>query len=202
MVRFGPIPVDFITDTDVVLGVPAFATTQLIGMEAVVQATNVLGTLSVVPIAIIDNGTTGQNVKTSTTFTSIATGTFTKFTTLVNAKVVQGDPSVPAAFFRLHITTHASGQATTFRARAAGVATLTTAATHGLVAGDQINVLTVGGTGYNGRVTVQSAPTTTTITYLSPGADESSAADTTGRVGACDGQVFIWAQQLSDNSGQ
>lgn len=199
MVRFGPVPVNFITDTDVIVGVPAFDTTQLIAQDIVVQALSVLGTLSVAPIAIVDDGTTGENVSSSTTFTSIATGKYTRPAIPANAYVVQGDPDTD--YFRLHITTNASGQATTFRARADGVATLTTAATHGLSVGDAINVLTVGGTGYNGRVVVLSVPTSTTFTYASPGDDESSTADTAGRVGACDAQVFIWAQQLSDSTG-
>jgi hypothetical protein len=199
MVRFGPIPVNLITDTDVVLGIPIYETTQLIAQDITVQALSVLGTLSVAGTAIVDDGTTGHNVSSSTTFTSLGNDKFTKLTIPANAYVVQGDPDT--TYFRLHITANASGQATTFRARTDGVATLTTAVAHGLSVGDEINVLTVGGTGYNGRVVVLSVPSATTFTYASPGTDEASAADTAGRVGAADVQVFIWAQQLSDSTG-
>ncbi len=48
---------------------------------------------------------------------------------------------------------------------AAGVATITTSAAHGYVAGDDIVITGVTPAGYNGSVTVVSVPTTTTLTY-------------------------------------
>jgi len=81
-----------------------------------------------------------------------------------------------------NITKTLPDSTTTFRARASNVATLTTAAAHGLTAGDVVVIAGVGGTGYNGTFTVVSAPTTTSITYASVEADEGSTADIGGTV--------------------
>jgi hypothetical protein len=63
-------------------------------------------------------------------------------------------------------------------ARATNVTTITTSATHGLVAGDRVQVTAVTNTSVNGVFTVASAPTTTTFTYANTGATIASAADT------------------------
>ncbi len=72
--------------------------------------------------------------------------------------------------------------ATTFRERTSNVAQLTTGAAHGLLPGDMVEILTVGGTGYNGVATVIATPTATTFTYASTGGNEASTADTGGVV--------------------
>lgn len=69
---------------------------------------------------------------------------------------------------------------TTFRARTTDVALLTVG-THTLLEGDIVSVSGVGGTGYNGTVTL-TAVDATTVSYASPGDDEVSIADTDGRV--------------------
>lgn len=69
---------------------------------------------------------------------------------------------------------------TTFRARDTNVALLTVG-THTLLEGDIVSVSGVGGTGYNGTVTL-TAVAATTVSYASPGDDEVSIADTDGRV--------------------
>lgn len=195
-VRFGPQPVDFIADSDVVIGVANNDTDHVIALEALVLFTNVAGVISVAPIATIDNATTGETIATSTTFTSGATDKFTTMVIPANAYQVTGDADTN--YFRLHITTKAVGQATTFRARSNNVATLTLDAPHGIVAGTEVTVSGVTGAAYNGRVTVISAPTTTTISYYSEGDDESSTADTGGLVGAFDAQVIVNALYLGD----
>ena len=63
-------------------------------------------------------------------------------------------------------------------ARATNVVTITTSATHGLVAGDRVLVTAVTNTTVNGVFTVASAPTTTTFTYANTGATIASGADT------------------------
>lgn len=74
----------------------------------------------------------------------------------------------------------ATVMATTFRARTSNVATLTMLA-HKFLVGDIVTVATVGGTGYNGTVTL-TAVTGTTISYASTGSNEGSTADVAGTV--------------------
>ncbi len=72
--------------------------------------------------------------------------------------------------------------ATTHRARSGNVATLKTAAAHGLAAGQDVTV--AGISGYNGTVKVLSVPTTTSFTYANTGSDEAETADTNGVITA------------------
>lgn len=148
-------------------------------VSATVDNVSVLGTISVAPIVLLDNGTDGHNITGSKTLTSGATDQSFAFAAATQPYVVTGDGTI-----RLKKSTLGVGQATTFRARTGNVALLTTAATHGLNVGDKITVASVGGTGYNGEAVVLSVPTTTTFTYANTGDDEDSTADTTGRVGA------------------
>jgi hypothetical protein len=91
---------------------------------------------------------------------------------------------------RLRKEVLAVGAATVTRAREGNIATVEVTA-HGLSVGDEVVVASLGGTGYNGTVTVLTAPTTTSFTYANVGADETSAADTAGRVGACRGIAHV-----------
>jgi hypothetical protein len=63
-------------------------------------------------------------------------------------------------------------------ARATNVTTITTSATHGLVAGDRVQVTSATHPTVNGVFTVASAPTTTTFTYANTGATIASGVDT------------------------
>jgi hypothetical protein len=72
--------------------------------------------------------------------------------------------------------------ATTKRARASNVTTITTASVHGLLVGDGVKIVGLGGTGYNGTWTVASVPTITTFTYANTGSDEAETSDTGGTV--------------------
>lgn len=63
-------------------------------------------------------------------------------------------------------------------ARATNVVTITTAANHGLVTGDRVQVTATTNTNVNGVFTVVAAPTTTTFTYNSTGATITAGADT------------------------
>jgi hypothetical protein len=67
------------------------------------------------------------------------------------------------------------------RARASNVATITTSAVHGLVAGDNVSVNSSDST-FNGLYTVISAPTTTTLTYANTGSTVTTTS-TTGNLG-------------------
>ena len=116
-----------------------------------------------------------------TTLTYINVGVDVATTSATLAKVVYGN------VLRLKKTTLGQGRATTLRARANGVATLTFAAAHGLNVGDTVSVVSVGGTGYNDANAEITAVTTSspfTISYVNAGATETSTADTAGRVGA------------------
>jgi len=99
-------------------------------------------------------------------------------------------PTSAAKFLFLRISTAAVGQATATRARAAGIATIGSTA-HGLLPGDITRVLSLGGTGYNGVVTVLTAPTANLFTYASPGTNEVQTNDTAGRFGVFDASVFV-----------
>lgn len=172
--------VNLITD-DIVKGSTIFP------VQVILEIVNVIGTPSVSAAVIVDDGTDAHNIIASTSLASPVEGQafYLRPTANTIAYAVK-----PGDTLRLRKAALGVGQATTFRARASNVATLTTAAPHGAVAGDVITVASVGGTGYNGRVTVLSAPTTTTFTYANTGANESSAADTAGRVGAFDVKVY------------
>jgi len=116
-----------------------------------------------------------------TTLTYINVGVDVATTSATLAKVVYGN------VLRLNKTTLGQGRATTLRARANGVATLTFAAAHGLNVGDTVSVVSVGGTGYNDANAEITAVTTSspfTISYVNAGGTEASTADTAGRVGA------------------
>lgn len=79
--------------------------------------------------------------------------------------------------------------ATTNRARASNVATITTAATHGLTVGMTVAISGLGGTGYNGTFVVASVPSGTTFTYANTGANEATTSDTLGTVDPGDDDV-------------
>jgi hypothetical protein len=116
-----------------------------------------------------------------TTLNYINVGVDVATTSATLAKVVYGN------VLRLKKTTLGQGRATTLRARANGVATLTFAAAHGLNVGDTVSVVSVGGTGYNDANAEITAVTTSspfTISYVNAGGTEASTADTAGRVGA------------------
>jgi hypothetical protein len=116
-----------------------------------------------------------------TILTYINVGVDVATTSATLAKVVYGN------VLRLKKTTLGQGRATTLRARANGVATLTFAAAHGLNVGDTVSVVSVGGTGYNDANAEITAVTTSspfTISYVNAGGTEASTADTAGRVGA------------------
>lgn len=75
-----------------------------------------------------------------------------------------------------------AASATTHRARAANVATITTAAAHSLQVGQSVTVSGVGGSGYNATANVATTPTTTSFTYSNTGDAEGTTADTGGTV--------------------
>ncbi len=178
--------VDLMTAGDEVIFTNPDAGARLRFVSATVDNISVLGTLATAPAVIIDNGTDGENITASKTLTSGATDQSFALAAATQPYVVTGDATI-----RLKKSVLGIGQATTFRARTDNVATLTTAAVHGFNIGDVVVVKTVGGTGYNGVVTVTAVPTTTTFSYANVGADEASAADTAGRVGAYTATILV-----------
>lgn len=195
-VRFGPQSVNFITDTSVIIGKANQDSDRVIATQVFVLFTNANGTLSQQAIATVDDGTTGHTIASSTTFTNPVTNRYTQMAIPALAYQVTGDAE--DVYYRLLITQNAIGQATTFRERTNNIATLTTGANHNLVAGQTTQVASVGGTGYNGIVTVLDVPSATTFTYYNVGADEGSTADTDGRVGILIGQVVVNALYMGD----
>ena len=146
------------------------------------------GTLATVPVVVFDTGTNAENVSASLTMTSVVQGT--NFHVVPPATVLQTITGTKK--LRLKKSTLAAGQATTDRERTNNIATLTTAAAHGLAVGDQVTVRLMTDATYDGvQVTVLSVPTTTTFTYANEGVDEASTADTAGRVGALLVQVWV-----------
>jgi hypothetical protein len=71
---------------------------------------------------------------------------------------------------------------TVSRERTSNVATLEVALAHGFSVGQKVEILDVGGDGYNGEHTVLSTPTATTFTYASTEANEANTADAGGTV--------------------
>lgn len=189
VVRYGPFPVDFITDTNVQLGSIQYDQERLIVQSAWVDFINVNGTLSQNAIATVDDATTGETVGSSLTFSAAATDKAYGFVIPNPFYVITGNATT--AYPRLHITQNAIGQATTLRERTDNIATVTTAAVHGLNPGDITRVASMTDDSYDGLVQVITTPTTSSITYYSAGADEASTADTAGRVGAVQAEVSI-----------
>lgn len=70
----------------------------------------------------------------------------------------------------------------THRARATNVATITTAANHGIAVGQTFTISGVTGAAYNGTFVAISGTATTALKYASTGSDESTTADTGGSV--------------------
>lgn len=161
-------------------------------IHVILENISILGTQATAPAVVIDNGTTGENIIASATLSTPVQDKAWYLAPAVNAQLFAVKPG---GSLRLHKGTLGAGQATTFRSRADNVALITTAAAHGLNPGDVVVVADLGGTGYNGRVTVLTAPTTTTFTYANTGADESAAADTDGRVGAFDVKVYAYVMR-------
>lgn len=82
------------------------------------------------------------------------------------------------------------------RARATDVATIVTDEAHTLAIGDVVEIIGVGGTGYNGVHVVASTPTATSFTYANTGSDEGTEADTGGTIyksmgGLVDGDASV-----------
>ena len=73
-------------------------------------------------------------------------------------------------------------RATASRARTTNVATIVTAAAHGLNTNDYVDITGVGGTGYNATSVQITKIDGTTFTYPNVGGDESTAVDTGGAV--------------------
>lgn len=145
---------------------------------------SIKGTLATAPAITIDDGTTGHNIVGSTTLTSAAQGQYWNLTVIAPGT---GQPYVVVApgTIRLHKATVGNGQATATVARENGIATITTGAAHGFSVGDYITVKSVTETGFNdNEVQITSVPGSTSFTYLNPGPDLGSTADTSGRVGA------------------
>lgn len=85
-----------------------------------------------------------------------------------------------------------TGETFTAMSWTAGVVSATTAAAHGLVAGDDITVTGVVPAAYNGSFTVLSAPTTTTLTYGLPnGGNNPGAVTTQGSIVAGGGALNV-----------
>lgn len=75
------------------------------------------------------------------------------------------DPVLGGAFFTFAQVAPIASQAITGIAVAAGIATVTTGAAHGLSVGSVVQLSGVTPAGYNGLFTVASVPSTTTFTY-------------------------------------
>jgi hypothetical protein len=71
---------------------------------------------------------------------------------------------------------------TASRARASNVATIVTAAAHGLSTGKVVNIRNLGGTGYNETGVSVTVVNSTTFTYPNTGGNESTTADTGGTI--------------------
>lgn len=139
----------------------------------------IIGTLTTAPQVALDDGTDGQTYTATKTLTSGVQGQSFALAADTQPYTLTANRGV-----RIRKVVLGVGVATTNRARTSGVATLTfSAAPTGAKVGSEVTVASVGGTGYNG-VVILTAVTGTTVSYLSPGANESTATDTTGRVGA------------------
>lgn len=210
LVRFGPLSVDFTRTGTYTLGQIERDQQTFIPTASFVVYQNALGTNGTTAIVAIDNGTTGENISTATlpatpvSTSPNATGNLssTIFTPATNGYVLGQVPvstSIPSngaaatQSVRVNVTQAAvPALATTFRATANNISTLTVASVPAwLVAGAKVKVQSVGNAAYNGFVTVIST-TATTFSYYNPSiVTEASTADTAGRIGAIVGDVYV-----------
>lgn len=159
--------------------VPENADVRLSFVAGTIDNESVLGTLTTAPQVSLDTGTGGETYTAVKTLTSGAQDRGFVFAAATQPYTCTGVKTI-----RITKDVLGVGQATATRARADGVATLTTGASITLSVGDEITVASVGGTGYNGVYTVTAVNSATSFSYLNAGDDEGSAADTAGRVGA------------------
>jgi len=213
-VLFGPLLVDFTAATTYTLGQLEYDENLFVPTNAFITYTNTGGTNSTQAVVAIDNGTTGDNIATATlpaTPVAAIDGTGNRSQTILaltnpgyilgRSPVANANPAPTAApngaasvqSLRVNVTTAAiPSLATTNRSTANNISTLTVASVPSwLVAGSMVSILTVGNAGYNGNVSVLSV-TGTTFSYYNPSvATEASTADTAGRIGALQGNVYV-----------
>jgi len=218
LVRFGPLSVDFTKTGTYNLGNINYDENLFIPTASFVVYTNALGTNGTQAVVAIDNGTTSENIATGTLIATPvstspnASGNLTQQVltaqavsgngyVLGNIPVANPNPAVNANAggaastqnIRVNVTTAAiPALASTNRVTANNISTITVASVPTwLVAGVQVNVLSVGNVAYNGVVTVLSK-TATTFSYYNPSlTTEASTADTAGRIGAITGDVYV-----------
>jgi len=218
LVRFGPLSVDFTKTGTYNLGNINYDENLFIPTASFVVYTNALGTNGTQAVVAIDNGTTSENIATGTLIATPvstspnASGNLTQQVltaqavsgngyVLGNIPVANPNPAVNANAggaastqnIRVNVTTAAiPALASTNRVTANNISTITVASVPTwLVAGVQVNVLSVGNVAYNGMVTVLSK-TATTFSYYNPSlTTEASTADTAGRIGAITGDVYV-----------
>jgi len=218
LVRFGPLSVDFTKTGTYNLGNINYDENLFIPTASFVVYTNALGTNGTQAVVAIDNGTTSENIATGTLIATPvstspnASGNLTQQVltaqavsgngyVLGNIPVANPNPAVNANAggaastqnIRVNVTTAAiPALASTNRVTANNISTITVASVPTwLVAGVQVNVLSVGNVAYNGMVTVLSK-TATTFSYYNPSlTTEASTADTAGRIGSITGDVYV-----------
>ena len=213
-VLFGPLTVNFTVATTYTLGQLEYDENLFIPTNAFIAYNNVAGTNSTQAVVAIDNGTTGENIATATlpaTPIVAVDGSGNRSQTILTmtnpgyilgrSPVANPNPLPTAApsgaasvqSLRVNVTTAAiPSLATTNRSTTNNISTLTVASVPSwLTAGTMVDILTVGNVGYNGSVSIISV-TSTTISYYNPSvATEASTADTAGRIGALQGNVYV-----------
>jgi len=218
LVRFGPLSVDFTKTGTYTLGAINYDENTFIPTSSFIVYTNALGTNGTQAVVAIDNGTTGENIATGTLIavpvstSPNAAGNLSQQAltsqaasgngyVLGNIPVANPNPASGSAAggaastqsVRVNVTTAAIPQlASTNRVTANNISTITVSSVPSwLVAGVQVNVLSIGNAAYNGLVTVLSK-TSTTFSYYNPSlTTEASTADTAGRIGAITGDVYV-----------
>ena len=124
-------------------------------------------------VAVSYDGTSFQLQSTLgvSSFSGGATG-------LTPSSATTGAITLAGVLGKLNGGTGALTASVSFVARAANVATITTASAHGFVTNDYVTVAAVTNTGFNGNFTVTSTPTSTSFTYAQVGSTVGTTADT------------------------
>ena len=219
LVKYGPLSVDFTKTGTYTLGAINYDESTFIPTASFIVYTNALGTNGTQAIVAIDNGTTGENIATGTLIaTPVSTSPYNQLGNLSqqvltasatsgngyvlgNIPVANPNPASGSAAggaastqsVRVNVTTAAIPQLqSSNRVTANNISTITVSSVPSwLVAGVQVNVLSIGNAAYNGLVTVLSK-TSTTFSYYNPSlTTEASTADSAGRIGAITGDVYV-----------
>jgi len=214
VVRFGPYEIDFtLPAANYIIGQLEYDEQVFIPTSAFIEYTNVIGTFATAAVAIIDNGFDSENITASTTLAATVL-TPNNSTANLSAQTLalaspyyvtgglpvattDGTGAASTQSLRVKVTTSAIPTLTSISHYTANnISTINvTSVPASYTPGSVIRIKSSTTTTYNGVFTI-TATTGTTISFYNPnvtteGTSGSPTADSTGKIGACTGSVYV-----------